>query len=301
MTTTVLSANWAESATSAAYWAFNNVWDAGSLVNGTNFTQSIAYNPATFQDGATLSWSYPNYNGPEGVWSFPEIVYGDGTHAGVLADGAGGPTPTQIDNLNLTANYSVALDASPSNYDVIFDTWLTSSPPTATSANIVKEISFYVWAPGDNFSGWDLLFSANGDNYYSRPGSTQIGIVPAGGEQLSGTVNFTQIFSELISHGIVSGSDYLSGVELGAEPWKGSGSLTINSLSYQWNAGSTSSATTSSATTSSTTTSSTTTSSTASSSTTTGSSDVHTSSESSHESNHNPFNEITASHSHIWS
>jgi hypothetical protein len=289
MTSTTISGNWAESSNTDGYWALNNVWDIGSLVNGTNFTQAITYNPATFPNGTTLSWSYPNYNGAEGVWSFPEIIYGDATHAGVLADSSSGPTPTQISNLSLTANYSITLDSNPANYDVIFDTWLTSGPPTASGANIVKEVSFYAWEPGDNFTGWNLIFSANGDNYYSRPGSTQIAVVPANAEQLSGTVNFGQIFSELVSHGVVSGSDYLSGVELGAEPWKGSGSVTINSLSYEWSSNSSSSTTSSSTTSSSTATSSTTTPAT-----------TPESSNEAHNSHHSLFSQITASHSHIW-
>lgn len=54
---------------------------------------------------------------------------------------------------------------------------------------------------------------------------------------LSGTISISDILNSLTSHGVIPGQEYLSGVQFVAEPLGGSGSETINNLSYQWNPG----------------------------------------------------------------
>ena len=58
-------------------------------------------------------------------------------------------------------------------------------------------------------------------------------------DQLSGTISFSDILKTLVWDGVLTGSEYISGIELGAEVGGGTGSLAINNLSYQWVANST--------------------------------------------------------------
>ena len=52
---------------------------------------------------------------------------------------------------------------------------------------------------------------------------------------LAGTISISDILKSLILNGVITGKEYISGVEFGPEPGSGSGSLLVNSLSYQWN------------------------------------------------------------------
>ena len=52
---------------------------------------------------------------------------------------------------------------------------------------------------------------------------------------LAGTISISDILKSLIWNGVITGKEYISGVEFGPEPGSGSGNLLINSLSYQWN------------------------------------------------------------------
>ena len=53
--------------TSGDWWARNNVWGRGSLVNGSDFTQSVTLDTSTFPNGTVLQWNWPP--GPQGVRS----------------------------------------------------------------------------------------------------------------------------------------------------------------------------------------------------------------------------------------
>ena len=63
---------------------------------------------------------------------------------------------------------------------------------------------------------------------------TNIAIVPSS-EMLAGTISISDILKSLIWNGVITGKEYISGVEFGPEPGSGSGSLLVNNLSYQWN------------------------------------------------------------------
>src|SRR5262249_30377277 len=60
-------------------------------------------------------------------------------------------------------------------------------------------------------------------------------VTPTQGDMLSGTVDLKSILWFLIQQGVLTGKEYIDGWEMGAEPTSGSGSLTINSIGYDWN------------------------------------------------------------------
>ena len=118
MPTTVLTSNWAEYF-SGPWIAYNNVWGAGGLVNGVDFTQTITIDEATFPDGTVLSWSWPSaYK----YYAYPEIIYGS---APGLINPDGPQSAQTADFTSLSTSYSITLSGNTNNYDVIFDLWFT--------------------------------------------------------------------------------------------------------------------------------------------------------------------------------
>ena len=67
---------------------------------------------------------------------------------------------------------------------------------------------------------------------------TNIIVVPSS-EMLTGTISISDILKSLIWNGVITGQEYISGIEFGPEPGSGSGSLLVNSLNYQWTSTST--------------------------------------------------------------
>jgi hypothetical protein len=232
MSTSVLTASWATYG-KGAFWVMNNTWGAGSLVNGVDYTQSISYDSSTFPDGVTMSWDWPMGTS---VLAYPEIIYG--TQQSIPAPaGVTMPAPTQVaDFTNLSAQYSFSISGQTNDFDVGFDLWLNSAP----SGGIEDELMVLVHNPW-SVPGTTLGTIDNSGIYvsYNWGDSTQnwtfIELAPSA-DALSGTISFSDILKTLIWDGVITGSEYISGIELGAEVGGGTGSLTINSLSYQWDA-----------------------------------------------------------------
>jgi hypothetical protein len=205
-------------------------------VNGTDYSQSISIEAATFPQGVNMSWKWPRR---KSVLAYPEIVYGTQQGGNFQApDGAVMPRPTQVANFtNLSAQYSFSMSGQTRNFDLAFDLWLTSQEGDGKST-IKDELLILVHNP------WSIPGSHIGTVnkfgiYVSRDwGDSEkkwklIELVPAA-DTLSGTISFSDILKTLIWDGVLTGSEYMSGVELGAEVGGGTGAFTINNLSYQW-------------------------------------------------------------------
>ena len=129
MSSTTISQDWAyykgANAGQPGWWALQNPWGNGSLVNGTNYTQSVTVQPSSFPNDTVLSWSWPNTGQTSHVYGYPELVYGAQAGTWASPDG-GGPAPVQIDNLTaLTGSFDLTLAGDTSNYDVLWETHLT--------------------------------------------------------------------------------------------------------------------------------------------------------------------------------
>ena len=223
-----------------AYWADNNVANKGSLVNGVDYTQSITLDDLTFPNNTVMSWTWPdaptNAYAPSTVYSDPSIVYGSTPWTT-----GPGPASAQLANFsNLTANYNLAITGDPNNVDVIFDLWFTSTP-NGNASTIQDEAIIWLHSPSRTITPSSLSFS---DPNYSAPlyvsynnsgAQTLIQALPSS-DHLSGTISISDIVKSLIWNGVVTGNEYLSGVNLDAEPRAGTGSLIVNNLSYQWQA-----------------------------------------------------------------
>ena len=229
MSTTVITPNNPQYSTTGPWSAWAGAWGASSLTYGVNYTQSISLNNTTFPNGTLFSWSFPLYGGPFGVWSYPCIVYGS------TPELINSTVPsTQVANfVNLSTSYSAALTVNSGQLDTIFDIWLTSKPYGDTTT-VQDELEI---VPQTDWQYSPLTYTLTDstlDNaaVYVSPG--KIIVVPSS-EMLTGTISISDILKSLIWHGVITGQEYISGIEFGPEPGSGSGSLLINNLSYQWN------------------------------------------------------------------
>jgi hypothetical protein len=226
---------------SGPYSANNSVWGNSGLVNGVGYTQSITLNPETFPNNTTLSWSWPSTPAPGGVYAYPEIIYGSTPY-----QPNDGPGPTQLANFaGLSTSYSITLSSgNPNQYNAIFDLWFTSQPNGGhdTRKFELEIVAHADWTPPASNLAYTLTDSTlTNAGVYIIPGYTgdgdtwtNITVLPQS-DMLSGTISISDIIKSLIWNGVVTGQEYLSGVAFGAEPTEGSGTLTINNLSYQWN------------------------------------------------------------------
>ena len=229
MSTTVITPNNPQYSTTGPWSAYAGAWAAGSLTYGINYTQSITLNNAAFPNGTLFAWSFPLYGGPFGVWSYPCIVYGSTPE---LINSA--VPSTQVANfVNLSTSYSAALTVNSGQLDTIFDIWLTSQPYGGVST-VKYELEI---VPQTDWQYSPLTYTLTDstlDNaaVYVAPG--KIVVVPSS-EMLTGTISISDILKSLIWNGVITGQEYISGIEFGPEPGSGSGSLSISSLNYQWN------------------------------------------------------------------
>ena len=116
--------------------------------------------------------------------------------------------------------------------DTIFDIWLTLTPYGGTST-VKYELEI---VPQTDWQYSPLTYTLTDstlDNaaVYVDPG--KIIVVPSS-EMLTGTISISDILKSLIWNGVITGQEYISGIEFGPEPGSGSGSLLVNSLNYQW-------------------------------------------------------------------
>ena len=235
MSISVLTTSWATYAL-GSFWVLNNVWGAGSLVNGTDYSQSISIEATTFPGGVSMSWKWPRR---KSVLAYPEIVYGMQQGGSFPAPGGAiMPPPAQVANFNnLSAQYSFSMSGQTRNFDIAFDLWLTSQEGDGKST-IKDELLILVhnpWSVPGSHTGTVNKFGiyVSSDWGDSAKKWTLVELVPAA-DTLSGTISFSDILKTLIWDGVLTGSEYISGIELGAEVGGGAGSFTINNLSYQW-------------------------------------------------------------------
>jgi hypothetical protein len=239
---TILTANMATYRPSGSpWWGLNNTWHIGSLRNGIDFTQTLTCYPLAFPRGTVIAWSFDSHVGPSNVWGYPEVVYGS-QNGGVHPSPNGiTPAPIQLQNLGrFTMSWNTSLSGNLNYYDVLAETHLSS---TLTGNDC--EFGIFLWSPPYATSFWNTKtrYSINLGGFAGEvsPNCWATGSfammptsVKNGTPWPSGTINFLPIIQWGITQGLLTPTWYLLGFELGVEPQQGSGTLTVNSLSYDW-------------------------------------------------------------------
>ena len=208
---------------------------------------------STFPNGTVLSWVLPATPNDFNVYCYPCLNYGNALNDLPVAH----PVPalvastiaTMAINVNMTAVGNLA------TFDIMAECWSGTTPTNAlNSSTATNEISFFFHTPSylatyitGLGNGWSFDTGAN-HFYIARTTSSppQICIMPvtaSGGstplDMISGNVVMpcAPIIQALITHGWLTATDYIVGMEMGVEPQQGAGSLTFNSFSMTWDSG----------------------------------------------------------------
>ena len=222
----------------------NNVWNQGSLVYGTDYLQEIDYTPGDPSSDVQMIWSFPDDTDPITVHSYPEVFYGPSPWwQGVDPTDSQHPFPIQVKQIQgLGASFDLTAAGNTTGYDVAFDIWLTKQPsggPTSVTNEIMIWLHRGAFNPAgtmvanysDSFFSGEIYYQqVMGDNSGQNPETWKYTAFVANSDTLKGQVNIASMLGKMKSLGLISGNEYLSDVELGAEVAYGSGSLTVNHL-----------------------------------------------------------------------
>ncbi len=211
---------------------FNNTWGSTDFTYGKDYKMTATYDNNAMTTGTTFTWDYgaPRYDYTK-VLGYPSVMFGFDTfgNAGYTTDRSM-TLPVQISKLDsLTSKYDVNWGGEKAGYDVAYDIWLTNKPNGIWS-DITNEVM--IWLHKGDMGIWGNLVGTYSDGNYSAKIyhiGTYTALVPDKDYE-AGTVDIADVLKKLVSLGIVSTNEYVNQIDLGAEPWKGSGSLTINSL-----------------------------------------------------------------------
>jgi Ca2+-binding RTX toxin-like protein len=217
----------------------NNTWNRQDLVNGVDFTQSVTFDTDTVPSGITFTWDWGTPAGYR-VLAYPGIVAGLQPWSQV---GTNQLTATVSDIKDFNIDFDIAIAGDTDKFNVAIEFWLTQKAADGTT-DITTEVMIWLHN-GDLANGAAFAFDyANGG--YSANAIVAPEPFVAGDEQwnyialtatadyLSGSIDLQDILTELTALGLVDPTDTIGGFEFGAEVTGGAGSLSFNSLSYDF-------------------------------------------------------------------
>lgn len=239
------------------YAGLTNNFAKGDLVWGEDFSVSVLGRRATWPAGSIIEWSWPS-SGGVGIggfaYGYPIINYGGSNYVVNSPYGIAGAWPMKINDLGaLTVAYDLGLGGNTDGYDILLDTFVTTSP-SSVDGSYVAEISFFPYCNPDlpligstvhTFSFGECLIGSQG-----LPQGLQILVQPTSGAGtvhrsiLSGIIDLKEIYQYLVATGVggLTGDEYVRGLQFGPEtqvpavfnsaPY--SGFLRFNQLNYVW-------------------------------------------------------------------
>jgi hypothetical protein len=236
------NSEWAQwGAKGGSYWIENNVWNVRPLIVGRDYTQSVSVDPMQFPNGTILTWRYPVRTDGK-IYAYPEIIFGQTPHnSGPYMPASLGLVAPGLKKANqfseLSAEFDLAaVGKSFSKYNnIAIDIWLTADDSfTYQSRKFELFIAAHLRAPcGGTFSHRLRTSSFNADVWIVRGGWSLICFDP-GKDVLSGNIRITEILADLIARKLISGEEYIGGIEFGVEPGGGTGTVTVNKFNVVW-------------------------------------------------------------------
>jgi Ca2+-binding RTX toxin-like protein len=222
--------------TAHGWYVLDNVWNPGTLVYNKDYTISATYSASDMTAKTTFDWSFPVVTDAyPTIRAYPEVIFGPAPMSGGLkASDITGVFPVQVSSLTqLTAAYDVSYKGNTSGFNVAFDIWLTNTSGGG-SASTTAEVMVWVHKGGFEASGTLVGTYTDGTHtakiYTSNTGSWIYTAVVFDQDVPQGEIDIAAILKQLTALKLVSASDYVASVELGAEVVSGAGSLTINNL-----------------------------------------------------------------------
>jgi hypothetical protein len=193
----------------------------------------VTVDPASFPSKTTLSWKFAS-DGSGSVKCYPFLGYGGSSYFWYMT-GTVPPPKTVSAFTELTVNFNVTKNFGDATANCMFECWL----PT--------EVSFFVQNPANPC--YDLIrhfaFSDGGWEYHiaqNGPPGAQIIITPVtapGGNiprDLTGqTISWPvlPVLRELLRQGWIDDGE-ISQMQFGCEAFNSAGSLTFNSINWNW-------------------------------------------------------------------
>jgi Ca2+-binding RTX toxin-like protein len=209
------------------YSIANNQWGTPqSMQNQAGSTSQITINdPDQGANDVSIQWQFPDSRSSSGVWGYLEVIWGGGPGWESAPQ-----LRTQISNIkDLVIDYSVT-NASP-NSNLLIELWTTNAAGQPTAEVAVSAAGFRTpgsYTYSDQYITADVNANAPGGGGGGASWKFVTLSLPV--DTLSGTVSFSNILSDLVQRGIVNPSDYVSGIELGIEPQRGSGAMQISNF-----------------------------------------------------------------------
>jgi len=224
-----------QAATNNGWIVFNNTWGSGDFTYGKQYTVSSTYDSEQMATGTTFSWNYPAkapYDYTK-VLAYPSVMFGYDTFDNVQGDfDPAHVLPVQIDDLkSFKTNFNVTQGGDTGGFDTSFDIWLTKKPNGIWS-DITNEVMIWLHR-GEMSTYGDLVGTYSDGNYTAKiyHTGTYTALVPDR-DYLAGDIDVKDVLLKLQQLGIVSDKEYVNQIDLGTEPFRGAGWMTINSLSY---------------------------------------------------------------------
>jgi hypothetical protein len=229
----------------------NEDTEFGLQNNGVMYDLNITTPSTTSPNGTIINWSFPSTPNDSDVYAYPHITYGNDLGY-PSTTGVPSLQVSAITNLSVTYNISVSAATNPATYDCLIETFATSIPNPTDGTTATNEIGFLAHTPAELASYILSLpnhfnYSAGGLNAYivtapyGTPETLIMPVTTPGGttplDMISGTytVQLNAILAALVQQGILSSNSYIDNWQTGFEVVDGSGSATVNSLSYDWN------------------------------------------------------------------
>jgi len=243
--------NWPFFQQNTAYWALDNTWG----YEGRPFIQTLTANNSKFQADTLIRFIYPvNDNGFSVPWGFPEVVYGLQAGNGIASPNGVEPPPTQIQAFTtLTGQFNLQIGGYTQFFDVLWETFPQNLP---SGGQQQAEIAILLHST-PFITSWTTTPASMGGFYTSKydysgqgiSGTVYVGsngtvpyviLLPSDGDVLSGTIDLLGYLNSIVAQGILTGNEYLTGYELGNEPYggltnsDGNGFMQVNTLTYTW-------------------------------------------------------------------
>lgn len=204
--------------------------------SGTQVTpNAMLINAPLFPGGAMMNWNYTS-SPCSGVCAFLLLAYENyagGTPAVPL-------TPIQVNALSLmTVSHNLGFFGVLSGFDAIYDTFLYTDPSAITRAEEVEVFlhtnaaaaafvlaSTQIGTPTISGIPWTV-------GYYANAGGTpDILFMPTSqADILDNTIDMNAIFAYAKTNGLITGSEWFTGLAIGVEPLNDSGTMAVNSFS----------------------------------------------------------------------
>jgi hypothetical protein len=222
------------------WYTTTNAWGSSALKYGTDYTIGGTYDSSNITKGVSFTWNFgalPSNPDAYEILAYPSINYGQDPWDTAI-DPAEQPFPLKISDIQkFDASYNVSYGGQTQGYNVSFDLYVSNNP-TGGQAAITDEIMVWMHTGGFN-PGTPITSYTDGNgnagqiyNFWADGLGWEYSAFLTNSDTPAGTIDVAGLLKKLVSLGIISSSEYVEKIDIGAEVAAGSGNLTINNVGY---------------------------------------------------------------------